>query len=290
MIEEVRSAASFEGLIVLAVIYFVLSMLSKAGKKAGRQRPAPPPPSHDPSNTATQEEGFSLEAVLREIERVKREAERRQTTAPADPERPRLVNPPAHTKPQGERPRHIEVAERQRDEGQRPRHIDAAERSRPEGERPRHVEQVSRPRSEGKRPRALPSTERRGRMARHQDEMGPLGRHSRTRLPGAEEMEDRESLEGQSLEGEGQLEVLDETRLRTRVEVDQDEGAEAIVQRRIKEAEARNKEFSAADHTQFHDKIRKTETKQAASRALTTAHLRQAFVWREILGPPKGLE
>jgi hypothetical protein len=290
MIEEVRSAASFEGLIVLAVIYFVLSMLSKAGKKAGRQRPVPPPQPHDPATTATQEEGFSLEAVLREIERVKREAERRQTPPAQDPERPRMVNPPVHSRPEGQRPRHLEAAERQRAEGQRPRHIEALERARPEGERPRHIEQLGRPKSEGKRPRALPSTERRGRMAKVLDEMGPLGRHSPTRLPSAEEMEERDSLEGQSLEVEGQLEVLDETRRRPRVEVDQDEGAEAVIQRRLQEAEARNREFSETDHRKFHQKLNQSSTKAATPRGLTTAQLRQAFVWREILGPPKGLE
>ena len=103
-------------------------------------------------------------------------------------------------------------------------------------------------------------------------------------------MEVRDYLEGQSIEVEGQLEILDETRRRPRVEIDQDEGAEALVQRRIKAAEARNREFSEADHESFHQRIRPSETKAAASRGPSTAQLRQALVWREILGPPKALE
>lgn len=246
MLQEVRSAASFEGLVVVAIIYFVISMIARAAKQGGKGRQPhapPPPPSGEPHRSATQSEGFSLEAVLREIERVKREAERPTAPEPVHQDHPRFSNP------------------------------------------------VSRPKPEGTRPRALPSTERKGRMARAMDEAGPLGRHSRTRLPAAEEMEDRESWEdGGSLEVPGRLENLDETRRRPRIEVDQDEGAEAIVQRRIKEAEARNTAFSAADHRKFHDKIKQTESKAAAGIGLTVPQLRQALVWKEILGPPKGLE
>ena len=104
-------------------------------------------------------------------------------------------------------------------------------------------------------------------------------------------MEDRESLEDRgSLEVAGRLENLDESRLRRRIEVDQDDGTEAIVQRRITEAESRNTALSAADHRQFHDKIKQAESKPAAGIGLTVPQLRQAFVWKEILGPPKGLE
>ena len=102
----VREAAGFEGLIVLAVIYFVLNALQKAGEKARRSRSpgAPPPGPSEP--TPTQEEGFSLENVLREIERLKAEQEakplppppRQETAAPPKRERPlparRQVPPP----------------------------------------------------------------------------------------------------------------------------------------------------------------------------------------------------
>jgi hypothetical protein len=105
-VDLVREAAGFEGLIVLAVIYFVLNALQKAGEKARRSRSpgAPPPGPSEP--TPTQEEGFSLENVLREIERLKAEQEakplppppRQETAAPPKRERPlparRQVPPP----------------------------------------------------------------------------------------------------------------------------------------------------------------------------------------------------
>ncbi len=245
--EGVRSAASFEGLIALAVIYFLLNLIGKAGKKrgTGAARPLPPPePGRVPDGT--QQEGFSLEAVLREIERVKHEAEKRSA--------PPLPAPAPHT------------------------------------ERPRFSAPPSRPKASGKRPRQLPSADRPGRPKDVQDERGPLGRHSRTRLPSAEEMEERESLESGSLEVAGRLENLDEARQRPRVEFDQDEGAEELVQRRIQQAEARNREFSAQDHRRFHEQLRQGEEPQTRKPILTTQQLRQAFVWREILGPPKSLE
>jgi len=82
----VREAAGFEGLIVLAIIYFVLNGLQKAGEKARRSRSpgAPPPGPSEP--TPTQEEGFSLEHVLREIERLKAEQEAKSLPPPPRPE------------------------------------------------------------------------------------------------------------------------------------------------------------------------------------------------------------
>jgi hypothetical protein len=128
-------------------------------------------------------------------------------------------------------------------------------------------------------------------MARAQTEAGPLGRHSRIRLPEAEEMEDRTSLEDAgSLEREARVEVLDDRR-RPRVEVDHDEGAEAVVQRRIREAEARNREFSEVDYRQFHERIKEqAEAAPVVSRRWSNSKLREAIIWREILGPPKSLE
>ena len=243
MLPEIRSAASFEGLVVVAIIYFVISMISRAAKAGKGQRPAAPPPGADHGDTATQSEGFSLEAVLRQIERVKLEAGQRAAPVPPNPDRPRLSNPALRAKPVGDRPR------------------------------------------------ALPSADRKGRMAQAQGEAGPLGRHSRTRLPSAEEAEERESWEDRgSLEVPGRLENLDESRLRRRIEVDQDDGTEAIVQGRIKDAESRNTALSAADHRKFHDKIKPAESQPTAGIGLTVPQLRQAFVWKEILGPPKGLE
>lgn len=247
LLVPLSQAASPEGIIALAVVYFIFALFSKAKKAAQKNAPSrlPQEPMRsgtEPAPSAPASSGFSLEAVVREIERVKQEAERR--TAPA---------------------------------------TDAG--------RPRHTTSVSRPKSEGSRPRQLPSTERKGRMARAMDEKGPLGRHSKTRLPASEEFEDRTSLEeGGSIEVPGRLENLDESR-RRRVEVDQDEGAEALVQRRIQQAESRNRSFSESDHRAFHDKIKQPDAANPApSLRLTAGQLKTAFVWREILGPPKSLE
>lgn len=244
---DVKLAASPEGIIILAVLYGIFALISKVQKAASKQarREAATPEQSGQAEApgqAPSEGGFSLEAVLREIERVKQEAERRSAPPPHQ-DRPRLSNPPPKARPQGNRPRQ------------------------------------------------LASTERKGRMAAAQDERGPLGRHSKTRLPASEEFEDRASLEdGGSIEVAGVLENLDETR-RRRVEVDQDEGAEALVQRRINDAQARNKAFSESDHRQFHDKIKQVDpAKPAKPLGLNPGQLKTAFVWREILGPPKSLE
>lgn len=244
---ELTRAASPEGIIALAVVYFMFAVFSKL-KKAGQKNTPPrlpqdrPVPGAEMARTESTPNSFSLEAVLKEIQRVKQEAERRSAPAP--------------------------------DQG-----------------RPRQLVAVAKARPEGSRPRQLPSTERKGRMAKAMDEKGPLGRHSKTRLPSSEEFEDRTSLEdGGSIEVAGRLENLDDTRGR-RVEVDQDDDAEALVQRRIQQAELRNRSFSESDHRQFHDKIKQSASVEASKVPMpTTAQLRQAIVWREILGPPKALE
>lgn len=105
----VREAASFEGLIVFGVIYFILTMLQKTGKGASRpsspptrSRPEPPP------RTATQQEGFSLEGVLREIERVKRQ--QAGESADAARRRPVSVAPARRPLP----PKRVEVTQDER--------------------------------------------------------------------------------------------------------------------------------------------------------------------------------
>jgi hypothetical protein len=116
-------------------------------------------------------------------------------------------------------------------------------------------------------------------------ERGPLGRHSQTRLPSAEEVE-----EGASLEVEERIVNLD-SRLAERPErkvVDLDEEAEAVAERRVVEAEARNREHRAVDHAAFDQRIRVVD-KAVTVQGLTRAQLRSAMIWREILGPPVGL-
>jgi hypothetical protein len=205
-------------MIVLAIIYFIFWVFSKVSKKPpqGRSTSAPSQPSGqlDPS----QEEGFSLEKILRQIEEVKRQAEERER--------------------------------------------------------------------EASRPRAKQLPRARARPSRNA-ELGPMGRHSRSNLPAAEEVEERDSLEGSTLEVEERVENLDN---RVRARVDQDDEAEAVIQRRLAQAAARNREHRNADHKAFDKQIREPAPAQRAECRFSAASMRDAFVWREILGPPKSLE
>jgi hypothetical protein len=234
-----REAAGFEGLIVLAVIYFVLNLLQKAGKKAEQARRREPLPMPEPEeSTPTQQESLSLESILREIERVKQQGQ-----APARREPFQRPAPPPRPAPQ--------------------------------------------PRVAPPLPSRRPPPPRRKEVL--QDDRGPMGRRGRARLPDAEEVEDLTSLEGASLEVPESLENFDEVH-RRRPMVDHDAEAEAIVQRRIDAARTRDREHREVDHQAFHARIRGDEPQPGKERRHSVNRLREAMVWREILGPPKGLE
>jgi hypothetical protein len=229
----VREAAGIEGLVVVAVIYFVLNVLQKAGKKAAQSgTPAAEPPS---PTSATQSEGASLEGILREIERLKQ-----QKGAAATPARPSSTRT-ART---------------------------------------------------SARPAAKPLPKPYRAPAAGSPEQGPLGRHSRATLQDAEEVEDRtnfDELAASRSEGVQRESAEALHRRRERPTVDQDDAAEAVLQRRLKDAEARNRPLSAADHRQFDAQIRATAIPKPAGGGLSNTQLRQAFIWREVLGPPKSL-
>jgi hypothetical protein len=104
-------------------------------------------------------------------------------------------------------------------------------------------------------------------MSASDPDRGPLGRVSRTSLPSAEG-----SLEGESLEVAGQ-----------------DEQAEALVQRRIYEAEHRTREGREASYQAQEQKVLKVEADRVISVKASSDRLRRAIVWREILGAPVGL-
>lgn len=121
--------------------------------------------------------------------------------------------------------------------------------------------------------------------------VGPRGRAPDRRLAGHEDIEEREVLEVEpevrSLEVGG--------RSRDIVAADLDLTAEATIQQRLRAAEARNRPHTSADHRTFHEKMRQEPadaTRVAARKptGFTPGDLRRAFVWREILGPPKGLD
>ena len=198
---------SVEGFAILAFVYFVLNRIAKAGKQArgridaAREQLSDREPDQDPG------EGLSLEKVLREIERVKAEAEQARRAAA----RPRL-------EPVANRPKGIQA--------------------------PRRL--------------SVPGDPTRG----------PLGRVSRQTLDITPER--------------GSLEVEERV-------VDQDDEAQAVIQRRLEAVANRTREGREASY----QARQKAEAAAVASEALTaaaaSARLRRAIVWREILGPPVAL-
>jgi hypothetical protein len=97
-----------------------------------------------------------------------------------------------------------------------------------------------------------------------------------------EDVEERDSLENP----ERVVSLETDVPRRVRAEYDQDTEAEAIVQRRIEAARARDRALGKADHKAFDAKIRQQVADHTAVRRYTSAQLRDAVVWREILGPP----
>lgn len=114
---------------------------------------------------------------------------------------------------------------------------------------------------------------------------GPRGRLPDHRLPPAEEAEDRASLEG----APEAVSLESAPRRVERTVVDQDDQAEALVARRLAAAEAHAGPLRAADHQAFDARIRQEPADKTATRAYTVARLREAVIWREILGPPVSL-
>jgi hypothetical protein len=97
-----------------------------------------------------------------------------------------------------------------------------------------------------------------------------------------EDVEERDSLE----EPEQVVSLETDVSPRERAEYDQDSEAEAIVQRRIEAARARDRALDKSDHRAFDAKVRQEVADHTAVRRYTPAQLRDAVVWREILGPP----
>lgn len=114
---------------------------------------------------------------------------------------------------------------------------------------------------------------------------GPTGRKPDRRLPPAEEVE-----EGESLEVTPEVHSLEtDTRRAERAVVDQDDEAEKVMARRIAAAEANAAPRTRAEHQAFDARIRQEPADKTATRAYTAKQLRDAVVWREILGPPVSL-
>ncbi len=248
----VREAASFEGLIILAVIYFVLNLLSKAGKKQGQSSERPAELPDEP--TPTQEEALSLEKILQEIERVKKEkagGRRAPVAQPTAAPPVRRPGPPPMRRPDPAPPRARTVAPR----AGRPANPDR-------GPMGRH----------GKRP-----------LESHED---IEERHSYDDAGSLEVAESLEVLDETRLRAprrdrdhDDEAEAVVQGRIkaaasRNRAHTDQDH---QDFHDRVLGGEIGAPQTEAA--------------KAAAARARTRAsNLRRAVVWREILGPPKALE
>jgi hypothetical protein len=96
--------------------------------------------------------------------------------------------------------------------------------------------------------------------------------------------------EGRSLETEPEVTSLETGFSRQgRRRVDQDDEAEGIEARRIKAAAARDVARSPADHAAFDNRIKQEPAEHTATKGYTAQQLRDAMVWREILGPPVSL-
>ncbi len=95
-----------------------------------------------------------------------------------------------------------------------------------------------------------------------------------------------------SLETTPQVRSLEEdVRRPQRAPVDSDDEAEAIVAKRIAAAESNLRPLGAADHLAFEARIHQqpADATATASRLPSMRRLREAVVWREILGPPVSL-
>jgi hypothetical protein len=71
--------------------------------------------------------------------------------------------------------------------------------------------------------------------------------------------------------------------------VDADDEAEAIAAKRIAAAEANARPLGAADHLAFDARIRQEPADATGTQGYSMRRMREAIVWREILGPPVSL-
>lgn len=74
-----------------------------------------------------------------------------------------------------------------------------------------------------------------------------------------------------------------------RVEVDSDDQVEAVIASRRAAAEAHGRPLGRADHVAFDARIRQEPADATSTQGVSMQRLRQAIVWREILGPPVSL-
>lgn len=129
-------------------------------------------------------------------------------------------------------------------------------------------------------------------LGRTLDQAGQQGKRPtiRTVSPARGPTAGKPATEGESLvSSEGQSLELESVRGDRAVE-DLDDEAERVVEQRRAAAEANLRPLSDADHQAFDQRILRPEAAdKTAARTYTAKQLREAVVWREILGPPVSL-
>jgi hypothetical protein len=106
-------------------------------------------------------------------------------------------------------------------------------------------------------------------------------------LPGPSRPRYEDLEEGRSLEVDPEVISLEGPVSRpVRRRVDQDDEVEQIVAGRLKATAARDAASSPVDHNAFDERIRQQPADHTAARSYTPKQLRDAMIWREILGPP----
>jgi hypothetical protein len=143
---------------------------------------------------------------------------------------------------------------------------------------------------QGYEPEVLDATQREGtrlelvlrEFQRALEQADVPSRETEAQYVGDEVVEER-----QSLEVEPEIRSLEEgVRREARKRIDQDDEAEHIELRRIQAAAARDATRTRADHADLDQRIRQEAADHTATRGYTAQQLRDAVVWREILGPP----
>ena len=97
--------------------------------------------------------------------------------------------------------------------------------------------------------------------------------------------------EGRSLEVEESIVNFDDaaSTRSVRAEIDQDDQAQAVIQRRLDAAAHRTREGREASYQAQQKAAAAAVASEALSAAAASSRLRRAIVWREILGPPLAL-
>ena len=116
---------------------------------------------------------------------------------------------------------------------------------------------------------------------------GPMGRAATRRMETAEEVEERETLEGES-----RVVSMEAAPNRAaRVLVDYDDQSASVSRQRVEAAQAQNRALDQTDHDAFDKRIRggglsMPATAGASRPTFAVTSLRQAVIWQEILSPP----